>query len=44
MLLRVDRNAMAALRQLSRKTRVPASVYVREAVDMLLAKYARDAA
>lgn len=34
----------AALARLHERTRVPTAVYLREAVDMLLAKYEREAA
>jgi len=34
---------MEALKRLSEKTKVPQSVYVREALDMLLEKYLSDA-
>jgi Ribbon-helix-helix domain len=39
-----DRAQHDALRALSDKTRVPLAVYLREAVDMLLAKYGVKAA
>jgi hypothetical protein len=37
--LHLDPPQKAALRKLSDRTRVPMAVYLREAVDMLLAKY-----
>ena len=37
--LYLDPPQKAALRKLSDRTRVPMAVYLREAVDMLLAKY-----
>ncbi len=39
MSLYIDPEAHAALKQLSKDTRVPAAVYLREAVDDLLKKY-----
>lgn len=39
MSLYIDPDAYAAVKQLSKDTRVPAAVYLREAVDDLLEKY-----
>lgn len=35
----LDHDQYAALKKLSEKTRVPATAYIREAVDMVLEKY-----
>ena len=40
--LYLDPRQKDALAELSKRTRVPASVYLREAVDDMLAKYARE--
>lgn len=40
-LLNLDTAKMAALKRLSESTRVPMAAYMREAVDDLLAKYAK---
>ena len=37
--LHLDPPQKAAIKKLSEKTRIPMAVYLREAVDMLLAKY-----
>ncbi len=37
--LYLDPSQKAALKDLSKRTRVPMAVYLREGVDMLLAKY-----
>ena len=39
MSLYIDPDVYAAVKQLSKETRVPAAVYLREAVDDLLEKY-----
>ncbi len=36
----IDNEQIEALKRLSQRTKVPQSVYVREALDMLLEKYA----
>jgi predicted DNA-binding protein len=42
MSLYIDPDVQLAVKQLSKKTRVPAAVYLREAVDDLLVKYEVD--
>lgn len=42
MSLYIDPDVHLAVKQLSKKTRVPAAVYLREAVDDLLVKYEVD--
>jgi predicted DNA-binding protein len=41
LLVRTDQRTVQALKVLSARTRVPQSVYLREALDALLAKYAK---